>query len=60
MFVELVNGKHGDAEGDSDVDDDDVINAFGHKWYLQQDGGYDKTGIANDLAETIGEVEGEH
>jgi hypothetical protein len=55
-----VDGEHGDAEGDGDVDDDDVIDAFGHERHLQQDSGDDETGVADDLTETIGEVEGEH
>ena len=55
-----MDGEHGDAEGDGDIDDDDVIDAFGHERHLQQDSGDDETGIADDLAETVGEVEGEH
>ena len=52
--------EHGDAKGYRYIDDDDIIYPLGHKRHFQQNGRNDKTGVTDNLTETVGQVEGKH
>ena len=53
-----MDSEHGNSKSYCYIDNDDVRDALSHKRYFQQNSGNDESGVSDDLAKTVRQVEG--